>query len=184
MFFTDSRYTDYTYKTYGITSTSVSFLFPVATIYIEIVMAVTHIGRIDKLEIGLTAATNTDMSPILLNWERNHDVRPRLFANAKTPTTYQQPHSWVVGSFSLLSDNHPAIYATDVQAAGGSQYAMTENADSNVIDFLQVTYRDANNVAHTTRFYYAIIYRYTKELLNYDDSVWIYYFLAGYAVDV
>lgn len=141
-------------------------------------------GRIDRLEIGLTALNNVDMTKvILMNWERNHDVRPRLFANAKTPTTYNQPHSWIVGSFSLLSDNHAAIYATDVSAVPGNQFALIPNADSNVIDFFQVTYRDSNNNLITTRFYFAIITRGVKELLNYDDSVWIYHFLAGYAVD-
>lgn len=139
-------------------------------------------GRIDKLEIGTTAGTNTDIANcILLNWERNHDVRPRLYANLKYPTTYQQPHSWIIGSFSVLSDQHTAIYATAVNGAG--DFAMDEDGDSAVIDFFQVTYRDANNNVQTTRFYYGIIYRYTKELLNHDDSVWIYHFLAGYAVD-
>jgi hypothetical protein len=147
-------------------------------------MAETFIGRIDKLEIGLSAGVNTDMSPILMNWESNHDVRPRLFANFKYPTSYQQPHSWVVGSFSLLSDNHLALYSTDVvSATAGIQPAMVAGGDSNVIDFLQVTYRDKDNAIHTTKFYYAIVFRYTKELLNYDDSVWVYPFLAGYAVD-
>jgi hypothetical protein len=141
-------------------------------------------GYIDKLEIGITAGTNTDITNVvLMNWDRNHDVRPRLYANTKYPTTYQQPHSWIVGSFSVLSDHHTAIYATDVQAAVGNQYAMVENGDSNVIDFFQVTYRDAAGNVQTTRFYYGIIYRYTKELLNRDDSVWIYHFLAGYAID-
>lgn len=144
-------------------------------------------GRIDKLEIGITAGTNTDLTNvILMNWELNHDVRPRLYAGTsnKYPTTYQQPHSWVIGSFSTLSHNATAIYNTDVVAATvGTQPAMTPGADSNVIDFMQVTYRDANNAVQTTRFYYAIIYRYTKELLNYDDSVWIWHFLAGYAQD-
>jgi hypothetical protein len=141
-------------------------------------------GRIDKLEIGTTIATNADINVILMNWELNHDVRPRLYANLKYPTDYQQPHSWVVGTFSCMSDNHAAIYATDVKAAVvGNQYAMNAGADSNVIDFFQVSYRDKDNVVHTTRFYYAIIYRYTKELLNYDDSVWVYHFLAGYSVD-
>ena len=146
-------------------------------------MAEVYTGRIDKLEIGLTAATNEDVMPVLMHWERNHDVRPRLYANLKYPTTYQQPHSWIVGTFSLLSDQHTALYATDVSAVAGNQYAMVENDDSNVIDFLQVTYRDGDNHIHTTRFYYAIIYKYTKELLNYDDSVWVYSFLAGYAID-
>lgn len=147
-------------------------------------MSDTFIGRINKLEIGLTAGTNTDITNVvLMNWELNHDVRPRLYANRKYPTSYQQPHSWVLGSFSLLSENHAAIYATDVQAAVGNQYAMVPGADSNVIDFMQVTYEDADGNTQTTRFYYAIIYRYTKELLNYDDSVWVYHFLAGYTAD-
>lgn len=141
-------------------------------------------GRIDKLEIGTTPGTNTDVANVvLMNWDLNHDVRPRLFANRKYPQDYQQPHSWVVGSFSCLSDNHTAVYATDVSADAGNQYAMVPGEDSNVVDFFQVTYRDANNAVHTTRFYYALIYRYNKELLNYDDSVWIYHFLAGYAED-
>jgi len=142
-------------------------------------------GRIDKLEIGKTTATNVDITNvILMNWERNHDVRPRLYANSKYATTYQQGHSWVIGSFSVLSDAHAAIYATDVQAAiAGNQYAMVENGDSNVIDFFRVTYRDASNNTQTTTFYYALIYRYTKELLNYDDSVWVYHFLAAYTAD-
>ena len=144
----------------------------------------TYTGRIDKLEIGLTAATNTDITNvILMPWERNHDVRPRLYANLKYPTDYQQPHSWIVGSFSVLSDAHAAIYATDVSAVAGNQYAIVETGDSNVIDYMMVTYRDRDNLVKTTRFYYAIIYRYTKELLNYDDSVWVYHFLAGYAVE-
>lgn len=146
-------------------------------------MAEVHTGRIDKLEIG-TLATNVDMYPILMNWERNHDVRPRLYANLKYPTTYQQPHSWVIGTFSLLSDQHAALYATDVVAAtGGVQAAMDEDGDSNVIDFFQVTYRNELNVAKTTRFYYTMVYREVKELLNYDDSVWVYHFIAGYSVD-
>jgi hypothetical protein len=146
-------------------------------------MAEVYPGRIDKLEIGLDAANNTDAYPTLMNWEENHDVRPRLYANLKYPTTYQQPHSWIVGTFSLLSDHHAALYATDVSATAGNQYAMVDGGDSNVIDYMQITYRDGDNHVHTTRFYYAIIYRYTKELLNYDDSVWVFPFMAGYAVD-
>ena len=147
-------------------------------------MSRTFTGRIDKLEIGKTAATNVDINNVvLMNWDRNHDVRPRLFANLKYPTDYQQPHSWIVGSFSLLSDNHTALYATDVSAEPGNQYALDPDGDSTVIDFFQVTYRDSDNNTRTTKFYYALIYRFNKELLNYDDSVWIYHFLAGYAVD-
>ena len=139
-------------------------------------------GRISKLEIGRTAGTNTDMTNvILLNWDRNHDVRPRLYANSKVPTAYQQPHSWIVGSFSLLSNNATALYATSVNAAG--DFALDADGDSGVIDFLQVTYQDAGGNTQTTRFYNAIIYRFTKELLNYEDSVWVYHFLAGYAED-
>ena len=135
-------------------------------------------GRINKVEIGRTAGTNTDMvNVILMNWERNHDVRPRLFANSKVPTEYQQSHSWIIGTFSLLSDNPTAIYATSVNAGG--DFAMDEDGDSAVMDFFQITYDTSN----TTRFFDAIIYRYTKEILNYDDSVYVYHFLAGYAED-
>lgn len=148
-------------------------------------MSLLYPGRITKLEVGLTALNNVDIiNVILMNWERNHDVRPRLYANLKYPTTYQQPHSWILGSFSLLSDHHTAIYATDVDGAtGGDQYAMVPMGDSNVIDYFKVTYEDEDGNARVTRFYFAIIYRHNKELLNHDDSVWVYHFLAGYAVD-
>ena len=147
-------------------------------------MSLLYIGRITKLEIGTTAVVNEDIdNMILMNWERNHDVRPRLYANLKYPTTFQQPHSWIIGSFSLLSDNHTAVYDTDVSVVAGNQFAMVPNADSNVIDFFQVTYQDEDGNQRVTRFFYALIYRFNKELLNYDDSVWIYHFMAGYAVD-
>jgi len=146
-------------------------------------MSLVYPGRIDKLEIGLTAGTNTDiLNVILANWDRNHDVRPRLFANAKVPTTYNQPHSFIVGSVSLLSDDR-AFYTVDVQAAVGNQFALVPNADSNVIDWFVIFYRDSTNVQRQTRFFDALVFRPVKELLNYDDSVWIYHFLAGYAVD-
>ena len=139
-------------------------------------------GRIKKLEVGTTAGPNTDMTNvILMNWDLNHDVRPRYYANRKYATTYQQPHSGVVGTFSLLSENNTGIYATAVDGSGN--FAMVPGADSNVIDFFQVTYQNAAGVDKTTRFYYAIIYRYTKEILNYDDSVWVYHFQAAYSED-
>lgn len=148
-------------------------------------MSLLYTGRIDKLEIGTAAAVNVDIdNVVLMNWERNHDVRPRLYANLKYPTTYQQPHSWVLGSFSCLSDNHTAIYETDVDGAtAGNQYAMYPDADSHVIDFFQVTYQDEDGNQRVTRFFHALIYRFNKELLNYDDSVWVYHFVCGYAVD-
>ena len=92
-------------------------------------MTEVHTGRINKVEIGRTAGTNTDMvNVILMNWERNHDVRPRLFANSKVPTTYQQSHSWIIGTFSILSDNPTAIYATSVNAGGTSPWLKTATA--------------------------------------------------------
>lgn len=148
-------------------------------------MSLLYPGRITKLEIGTAAGSNVDITNVvLMNWELNHDVRPRLYANLKYPTTYQQPHSWVSGSFSLLSNNYTAIYNTDVDGGtGGTQPAMNEGGDSNVIDYFVVFYEDEDGNSKITDFKYAIIYRYTKELLNYDDSVWIYYFLAGYSED-
>lgn len=148
-------------------------------------MSLLYTGRISKLEVGLTALNNVDIENIvLMNWERNHDVRPRLYANLKYPTTYQQPHSWVLGAFSLLSDNHTALYDTDVYSGTvGVQPALVPNDDSNVIDFFQVTYEDEDGNNRVTRFYHAIVYRWNKELLNHDDSVWVYHFLAGYSVD-
>jgi hypothetical protein len=147
-------------------------------------MSLVYTGRIEKLEIGLTAGTNTDITNIvLMNWERIHDIRPRLTANTKIPVGYQQPHSWVIGTFSLLSDNQTALYATDVSAVAGNQFALDPDGDSSPIDFFRVTYQDADGNDRITTFTTAIISRGVKELLNYDDSVWIYHFLAYYATD-
>jgi len=142
----------------------------------------TFTGRIDKVEIGEAAGINVDIENcILFNWERMHDVRPRLYANAKTPDDYQQPHSWIVGSMSLLSDNHAALYHTDVNVANDK--ALVSNGDSGVIDFFMVTYRDKDDNVQTTEFTKGIFYKWRKELLNYEDSVWVYSFMAGYAED-
>jgi hypothetical protein len=144
-------------------------------------------GRITKVEIGLSAGTNCDIvNVILFNWERVHEVRPHLVASTKLPygtDPWLQGHSWVMGSFSLLTDHHLCIYATDVQAAGGAQYAYIENADSNYMDYFVVTYVDSVGVTRTTTFTKGLIYRATKELLNYDDAVWVYHFVAQYATD-
>lgn len=143
-------------------------------------------GRINKLEIGTGGdPDNVDIeNVVLMNWERNHDVRPRLYANLKYPTSYQQPHSWIIGSFSVLSDHHDAIYDTDVDAGtAGTQPAMDSDGDSTVIDYFRVEYLDEDDNVKSTTFEYAIIYRFNKELLNYDDSVWVYHFMAGYADD-
>jgi hypothetical protein len=145
-------------------------------------MSLIYTGRIDKLEIGLNAGNNVDITNVvLMNWERIHDIRPRLTANTKVPVGWQQPHSWIIGSFSLLSNNDTALYATAVDALGN--FALDANGDSATIGFFMVTYRDSNNNVMTTTFNNAIISRPVKELLNYDDSVWIYNFLAYFADD-
>jgi len=145
-------------------------------------MSLVYTGRIDSLEIGVNAANNTDITNVvLMNWERIHDIRPRLTANTKVPVGYQQPHSWIIGTFSLLSDNQGALYAQAVDGAGN--FALDADGDSAAIGYFVVTYRDADNNARTTTFNNAIVSRGVKELLNYDDSVWIYHFLAYYADD-
>ena len=142
----------------------------------------TFTGRLDKVEIGEAAGVNVDIENcILFNWERMHDVQPRLYANTKTPTEYQQSHSWIVGSFSLLSDNHAALYDTDVNVA--DEHALDPDGDSGVIDWFTVFYRDKDDDVWTTEFTRAIIYKWRKELLNFEDSVWVYSFMAAYAED-
>ena len=148
------------------------------------VMTLVYTGRIDKLEIGTSIDDNTDITNLVLfNWERIHDVRPRLTANTKVPVGFQQPHSWIIGTFSVLSDNHDAIYVRDVVAGAVAGPALVPNADSNPIGYFVVTYRDADNNQKITTFNTAIISRGVKELLNYDDSVWIYHFLAYFATE-
>ena len=145
-------------------------------------MSLVYTDRVDQLEIGLNAVNNVNITNVvLINWERIHDIRPRLTANTKIPVGWQQPHSWIIGSVSLLSDNNDAFYATIVDAGGN--FALDADGDSATIGFFMVTYRDSNNNVRTTTFNNAIISRPVKELLNFDDSVWIYNFLAYFADD-
>ena len=65
----------------------------------------------------------------------------------------------------------------------GGGFAYVPGGDSTVIDYFVVTYRDENNAVRTTRFTSGIIYRAVKELLNYDDSIWIFHFMAYQADD-
>jgi len=84
-----------------------------------------------------------------------------------------------MGSYSLLSYND-CIHTEDL---GGGTFAYYENADSTCIPHFVVNYQDETGAARTTTFYKGLIYRATKELLNYDDSVWVYYFVATHGVD-
>jgi len=141
-------------------------------------------GRIDKIEIGLAADDNCDITNvILMNWERIHEVRPHLVASSPVPygtCPWLQGHSWIMGSFSLLSYND-CIYTEPVV---GADVAYDNDGDSHCITWFSVTYDDENGNNRVSRFYKGLIYRITSELLNYDDSVWVYHFVASYVDDI
>jgi len=140
-------------------------------------------GRITSIHIGPNAGTYCPMTNVVLvNWERIHEVRPHLVASTKIPygsCPWLQGHSWVMGSYSLLSYSD-CIYTEDL---GGGTLAYDEDGDSHCIPHFVVNYQDETGTARTTTFTKGLIYRATKELLNYDDSVWVYYFVATHGVD-
>ena len=141
-------------------------------------------GRITDIGIGTAVGDHDSITNVvLMNWERIHDIRPRLTANTKIPVGWQQPHSWIIGSFSLLSNNNNALYVRDVVVGGGVEPALDADGDSNPIGYFVVTYEDEGGVVKTTTFDHAIISHPVKELLNFDDSVWIFHFLAYFADD-
>lgn len=142
-------------------------------------------GRVSRAEIGTGPADHTDVTNVVLcNWEWDHEVNPRTDASQKRPKGYEQRHSWIIGSISLLSDNHTAFYVQDVDGtAAGDQPALTPGGDSTEVDYFRVYYEDEDGDEVYTDFEKALFTRPVCELLNYQDSVWIYHFLAYKATD-
>jgi len=97
-------------------------------------------GRISNVHIGYDATHGVNIIQGILSFEydRVHDATPQFVANTKTSTTAFQPHSNFTWKLRFLSDCRIAFFATDVQVAGGSQYALVDNGDSNKIEYFKV----------------------------------------------
>jgi len=110
-------------------------------------------GRVSNVHIGYDATHGVDIkSGIKRFWYwRNHDAKRANTGNSKTSASEFQPHSDFGWRLQFLSDCRVAFFATDVQVAGGNQYALVNNGDSNKIEYFKViiTIEDSSGVEKT-----------------------------------
>ena len=97
-------------------------------------------GRIKNVYIGYDATHGVDIKSGIKFFEyaRVHDAKRANASNTKTSTKEFQPHSHFTWRLEFLSDCRVAFFATDVQVAGGNQYAMVNDGDSNKIEYFKV----------------------------------------------
>ena len=97
-------------------------------------------GRITHVYVGYDATHGVDISNGIKSFDyaRIHDARRSFVANTKTAASDLQPHSHYRWTLEFLSDCRTAFFATDVQVAGGDQFAMLPSGDSNVIEYFRV----------------------------------------------
>jgi hypothetical protein len=97
-------------------------------------------GRITHVYIGYDATHGVDISSGIKSFEyrRIHDARRKEPSNTKTSANIHQPHSNFIWKLSFLSDCRVAFFATDVHDGGGSEYALVDNGDSNMIEYFKV----------------------------------------------
>ena len=140
-------------------------------------------GVLEKLEIGLSAEANTDVTNLVyMRWNRLHEIVGSFVSSSKTPDHWNQKHSWVAFEVGLLG-YHTAFTTVDVSATVGTQVAYDEDGDSTVIDYLVLTYKDKAGAAKTTSFTGAIIATMELTLRDTEDPVTIVRGLAYYKTD-
>jgi len=97
-------------------------------------------GRISHVIIGYDATHGIDIISGIksFTYGRVHDAKRADTADSKTSAEIFQPHSKYTWRLEFLSDCRAAFVATDVQVAGGNQYALDPNGDSNKIEYFHV----------------------------------------------
>jgi len=97
-------------------------------------------GRITNVHVGYDATHGVNIKSGIVEFEyrRIHDAKRANVANSKTSSEIFQPHSNFTWQLTFLSDCRAAFFATDVQVAGGNQYALVDNGDSNNIEYFRV----------------------------------------------
>ncbi|MCJ7431101.1 hypothetical protein MUO83_07840 [Candidatus Bathyarchaeota archaeon] len=98
-------------------------------------------GRISNVHIGYDATHGVNITNGILGFEyhRIHDaVRNKPPGAATSATINLQQPSHFEWKLTFLSDSRVAFFATDVQVAGGNQYALVDNGSSNKIEYFKV----------------------------------------------
>ena len=142
-------------------------------------------GRVSNVHIGYDDTHGVNISKGIKSFEydRIHDATGQFVGNTKTSPTIFQPHSNYMWKLRFLSDCRIAFFATDVQVAGGNQYAIT-SGDSNMIEYFRVIMKIVNSSGADKTRTYTITNGYcTKNrayIGNDDDAVYEYEGLAEY----
>jgi len=98
-------------------------------------------GRISNVHIGYDSTHGVNITNGILSFEyrRIHDaVRNKPPGAATSSTINLQQPSFFEWKLTFLSDSRTAFFTTDVQVAGGNQYALTDNGVSNEIEYFKV----------------------------------------------
>jgi len=149
-------------------------------------------GRVTNVHIGYDATHGVDIKSGIVSFEYNrvHPAKPANVADSKTSATIFQPHSNFGWKLRFIGDCRVAFFATDVGVAGGNQYALVDNGDSNEIEYFKVilkiqdsagnektrTYTITNGFALRNRTYIGddedAIYEYEgdAEYISYSDA--------------
>lgn len=143
-------------------------------------------GRITHVYIGKNSTTGVDISRGIISFEyrRIHAAKPAHKANTKTSSSIFQPHSNFTWKLKFISDCRVAFFATDVGVAGGNQYALVNNGDSNEIEYFKVIVpiedKDGNDKTRT----YTITNGYALQNHAYigddEDAIYEYEGIAEY----
>jgi hypothetical protein len=135
-------------------------------------------GRISNVLIGYDGTHYIDIETGIVSFEywRNHDAKRANVADTKNSTTIFQPHSDFGWKLRFLSDCRVAWFATDVQIAGGNQYALDNDGDSNEIEFFKVvmTIEDESGTEKTRTYTFVNGYALKNRAYIGDDQDAIY----------
>lgn len=138
-------------------------------------------GRITNVHIGYDATHGVNISSGILGFEfdRIHDAAPAHQLYTKTTANMYQGNSHITWRLRFLSDAAIAFYATDVQVAGGNQFALNNEADSNKIEYFKVimTIENSSGVSKTRTYTLADAYCLgSRGVIGSDEDAQIEYF--------
>lgn len=98
-------------------------------------------GRISSVTIGYDGTNGTKITQGIKSfsyWRKQDNLRLPIPSSATRNVVQQLGMSYFGWRLRFLSDCRTAFFGTDVQAAVGNQYAMTDNGLSNKIEYFTV----------------------------------------------
>lgn len=132
----------------------------------------TYLGRVVKVEVGVSAGSHTDITNCkYIRWRTVHNVTPRTIPSQKYPAGWLQSHMWVEGEMALVTKNT----VLDTYAP--------KNADASTPAYFVVTAEDTAKTAKTFTFTGFIISNAELAFSGAGEALYIYKFLAYYVTE-